>query len=114
MSDMSGGYGAAQNVNNTLQNIAQQMGAWVAAFNGRIVVGSLTLSGGTTTTVPQPNVTANSFIDWNPTNGTAALTQKNAGLFRSAMTAGVGFALSTQSGTTFGTETFSYMVFNPS
>lgn len=114
MSDMSGGYGAAQNVNNTLQLIAQQMGAWVAAFNGRIVVGNLTLTGGTTTAVAQPNVTANSFISWSPTNGTAALTVKNAGLYRSAMTAGVGFALSTQSGTTFGTETFSYIVFNPS
>jgi hypothetical protein len=101
-------------INSTLQGIARQMGAWVAAFNGRIVSGSFTLAGGTTTVVSQASVTANSIIVFSPTNATAALTQRSGGLYLSARTAASTFSISTQSGTTIGSETFNYLLFNPS
>lgn len=101
-------------VNSTLQGIARQMGAWVQAFNGRLISGAFTLSGGTATIVSQSSVTANSIIVWAPTNATAALTQRSGGLYLSAKTAASTFSISTQSGTTFGTETYNYILFNPS
>ncbi len=105
---------AVDDVNSTLQGIARQMGAWVAAFNGRLVSGAFTLSGGTTTVVSQSGVTASSIIVFSPTNATAALTQRSGGLYLSAKTAASTFSVSTQSGTSFGTETFNYTLFNPS
>ena len=104
----------ADDINSTLQGIARQLGAWVAAFNGRLVSGSFTLTGGTTTVVSQSNVTANSIIVFSPTNATAALTQRSGGLYISARTAASTFSISTQSGTTLGTETYNYVLFNPS
>lgn len=104
----------SDDINSTLQNVARQLGQWVTAFNGRVTLGTITLSVGTTTVVTQPGVTANSFVSFTPTNGTAALTQKASGLYVSAYSAGVSFSMSTQSGAALGTETFSYIVWNPS
>lgn len=101
-------------INATAQNIARQLGQWVMAFNGRVTLGTLQLSNATTTVVTQPDTTADSFIALTATNATAALTQRSNGLFVSARTAGASFSLSTQSGQAAGTETFSYIVWNPS
>lgn len=97
-----------------LSNISQQMGAWVKAYNGRNVSGSFTLSAGTTTVVSETNTTSNSVIGLNPTNASAALIERTAGLYVSAYTAGTSFSVSTQSGSAAGTETFNYVMFNPS
>ncbi len=104
----------ADDINSTLQGIARQLGAWVAAFNGRLVSGSFTLTGGTTTVVSQSSVTANSVIVFSPTNSSAVLTQNAGGLYISARTAASTFSVSTRSGTTLGSETFNYTLFNPS
>lgn len=101
-------------INSTLQNIARQLGLWVTAYNGRFTLGTLTLSNATTTVVMQPSVAANSFISLTATNALAASTQLTNGLFVSAYSAGVGFSVSTQNGSSAGTETFSYIVWNPS
>lgn len=97
--------GAVQNLsqlNTTLQNAFPRIN------------GTFTLSAGTTTIVTQPSIGASGIPLITATNATAALTVRTAGLFVSAMTAGVGFSLSTQSGTAQGTETFKYVVVNPS
>lgn len=105
---------SAEDVNSTLQNIARQLGNWVTAFNGRVTLGTMTLSAATATVVTQPAVKANSFISLTPTNATAALTQRSGGLFVSAYSAGISFSVSTQTGAAIGTETLSYIVWNPS
>lgn len=101
-------------IHNDLTNISRQLGEWVKAYNGRNIAGTFTLTAGTTTVVSDPNTTSNSVIALNPSNGTAAATVKTAGLYVAAYTAGVGFSVSTQSGTAAGTETFRYTLFNPS
>ena len=101
-------------VNSTAQNISKQIGLLVQAMGGRFVGGSFTLSGGTATVVNEPSVTSNSRITFSPTNATGALTQRSAGLYLSARVAASTFTISTQSGTSFGTETFNYVLFNPS
>lgn len=105
---------SADDVVSQLQSIARQLGNWVTAFNGRVTLGTMTLSAATTTVVTQPAVKSNSFIALTPTNGTAALTQRSGGLFVSAYSAGVSFSVSTQNGSAIGTETLSYIVWNPS
>jgi hypothetical protein len=77
------------------------------------VFGTFTLSNAVTTNVAQPKIVAAGFPVIVPTNGTAALAQRTLGLYVSAVTAGVGFAISTQTGTAVGSETFSYFVYNP-
>lgn len=77
------------------------------------LAGSFTLNGGTTTAVAQPGILGNGFPLWVATNTSAALTMRTQGLYLSAVTAGGGFSISTETGTTLGTETFSYVVFNP-
>ncbi len=106
--------GAASIINNTLQNIARQMGLWVAAYNGRIVGGTFTLTNATTTIVSQANVQAGSVIIPFATNATAALTMRTNGLYISARTAASTFSVSTQNGSALGTETFGYVIFTPS
>lgn len=80
------------------------------------VSGTFTLSGGSVTTVTQPAVTASSVINWNlPTNASAATIMGSAKcLYLSAKTAGSNFVLTTaNAGTTAGTETFQYWLWNP-
>lgn len=108
------GGGDASAVNSNLQNIARQLGLWVQAFNGRIVSGSFTCTNATTTTVTQTAIKANSVVSLTPSNATAALLQRAQGIFHSTNTPGASFAVSTQSGTAAGTETFEYTVFTPS
>ncbi len=76
--------------------------------------GTFTLANATLTVVTQPATQANAIVSLTATNGTAALTQRTQGLFLSTRTAGASFTLSTQSGSAIGTETFQYILFNPS
>lgn len=103
-------------VNSTLQGIARQLGLWVQAFSGRMVFGSFTCGGTATTTVTQPGIAANSFVGWIPTNATAGTLEGSAKkLYLATLTPGASFAVVTaNAGTTAGTETFSYVVINPS
>lgn len=80
------------------------------------VTGSITLSGSASTTVSEPAVRANSIINWNiPTNAAAATIMGSAkSLYLSAQNSGANFVLRTaNSGTTAGTETFTYWLWNP-
>ena len=77
------------------------------------VFGTFTLSNATTTNVVQPKIVAAGFPILVPTSATSAATILAQGLYVSAVTAGVGFAVSTQTGLAVGTETFSYFVYNP-
>ncbi len=98
----------------TAQNIARQIGAIAQALSGRFVSGTFTLSNATTTVVTQTAVKANSVLTGlTPTNATAALTQRTAGIYHSANTVGASFSVSTQSGSATGTETFEYTLFTP-
>ena len=77
------------------------------------VAGVFTLSNATTTLVAQPGIVANGFPVFVPANATGALTQATNGLYVSAVTAGVGFAISTQTGVAATGGAFNYYVFNP-
>lgn len=97
--------GAVQNlsqINTTLQNTFPRIN------------GTFTLSAGTTTVVTQSSIAASGIPLLMATNATAALTVRTAGLYVSAVTAGASFSVSTQNGTAVGTETFKYIVVNPS
>lgn len=95
-----------------VRNLAQLNSTLLSVFPRTI--GSFTMTAGTTTTVTQPAVKANADVILTPTNSTAALTLRTAGLFLSTITPGASFAVSTQNGTAQGTETFTYVVVNPS
>jgi hypothetical protein len=99
-------------IKGAVRNLAQLNTTLQAVFPR--TVGSFTLAAGTTTTVTQPSIKANADVALTPTNATAALTQRSAGLFLSAITPGASFAVSTQNGTAQGSETFTYIVVNPS
>ena len=91
--------------------------AQIATVLGQVfprIVGTFTLAAATTTVVTQPATAANSVVLLTPTNGTAALTARTLGLFQSANTPGASFSISTQGGAAAGTETFSYIMVNPS
>ncbi len=107
---------SAEDVVIQLKGIIAQLGAWVRAYNGRWVAGTFTATAAATTTVTQPAVTATSFIVLAPTNASAATLMANAtSLYISAKTAGASFAVTTANGAAAaGTETFSYIIFNPS
>lgn len=76
------------------------------------VTGTFTLSNATTTVVSQPSVSSNAVILLSPINASAALTQRTSGLYVSAVTAGVSFSISTQSGSAAGGEVLSYVAIN--
>lgn len=99
-------------IKGAVRNLAQLNTTLQAVFPRTI--GSFTLAAGTTTTVTQPAVKANADVVLTATNATAALTVRTAGLFVSTITPGASFAVSTQNGTAQGSETFSYIVVNPS
>lgn len=99
-------------IKGAVRNLAQLNTTLQATFPR--TVGSFTMAAGTTTTVMQPAVKANADVVLTATNATAALTVRTAGYFLSAITPGTSFAVSTQNGTAQGSETFSYIVVNPS
>lgn len=109
-----GGSADASVAISTLQNIARQIGLLVQAYSGRVVGGTFTLAAATSTVVSDARVTANSIITWGATNATAALTVRTLGLYLATKTAASTFTMSCQNGSATGTETFNYVLFNPS
>lgn len=98
-----------------LQGIVRQLGAWVMAFKGRAVFGTFTLAAAATTTVTEPSVQSNSFINLTPLNAAAGTLEGSAkALYISAIVAGASFTVATASGgNAAGTEKFSYSVETP-
>ena len=99
-----------QDVVIQLQGIVQQLSNLVAAFKalGAIAFGTITLSAGTTTTVAQSSVQANSQITLTPTNASAAVLFS----YISAIVPGTSFTITTTTAAA-GTETFTYSVNSP-
>ena len=102
-------------LNSTFQNGVRNLGQIAQTLSNAFpqVFGSFTLSAATTTNVAQPKIVAAGFPLLTPVGATAGATILAHGLYVSAVTAGVGFAVSTNTGTPLGTETISYVVFNP-
>lgn len=100
-------------VNSTLQGIAQQLGLWTQAYSSRLTGGVVTLSNATVTVVANGAVKGTSVIIPEPANFTAGLIRLTNGLYVTAQTAGVGFTLSTVAGSATTGGIFSYIVFNP-
>lgn len=77
--------------------------------------GVFTCAAAATTTVNSSFIKANSIVLWMPTNAAAGTNEGSAKkLYLSARTAGVSFAVSTASAAAAaGTETFIYIVVNP-
>jgi hypothetical protein len=98
-----------------LQNIARQLGLWVAAFKGRNTFGTFTMAAAATTVVPQPAVQALSIITLTATNAAAATLVGSAkSPYISAKSPSASFTVATASGVAAaGTETFSYVVSTP-
>ncbi len=107
---------SAEDVVVQLKGIISQLGAWVKAYNGRWVTGTFTAAAAASTTITQPAVTSTSVIFLSATNASAGtLMGSNKSLYISARTPGASFAVTTASGVAAaGTETFSYLIFNPS
>lgn len=107
--------GAIDDVVSTMKGGVENIGQLVQVIQNVLprINGSFTLSAATTTVVTQPEIASNSMVFFTAINATAALTQRTAGLFHSANTAGTSFSISTQSGTAIGTERFEYSVINP-
>ena len=99
---------------NLVQNVAQIQQA-IANVAPR-TFGTVTLSAAATTTVPEPSTQSLSVIILMPTNAAAATLQGSAkSLYVSARTTGASLALTTANGSAAaGTETFSYVLWNPS
>lgn len=90
--------------------LAQTMSAVLPRING-----TFTLSAAASTTVTQPQVKADSLIQWFPSNAAAATLEGSAKhLYPSTINAGSNFIMTTASGSTAaGTETFKYTIINP-
>lgn len=119
MSDTSGWQQPTQSAGVTdvvtqLQGIISQLRALTNAITGRVIFGTFTMAAAASTTVQQAAVKANSVIQLNPTNASAATLQGSAkAAFVSAIVPGVSFTVSTASSTAAGTETFSYTINTP-
>jgi hypothetical protein len=108
--------GGTQDLVNTVKGIAQNLGLLVQVFSTAFprINGTFTLSAATTTNVAEVRVAGNAVVFWSPTNATAALIERTNGLFHATSTSGVGFTLSTQSGSASAGGTFEYVAVNPS
>ena len=89
-----------------VQAISTSLASSVAA-----VKGAVTLQNATQTIVTVAQMQALSVVLLQPTNLQAASTQSINGLFVTLKTAGLGFTISTRTGTAVGTETLDYAVF---
>ncbi len=100
---------------STMQGAVRNIGQVAQAIQNTVprTFGTLTLANATLTVVTQPAIVSGSKVFFTPTNATAALLLRTQGLFHSTNTAGTSFTLSTQTGTSAGTETFEYFVINP-
>ena len=97
-----------------LQQVAQQLGRWVQAFQGRQLFGSFTMTAASSQIISNYAVAANSVIMLIPTNAAAATLQAGASSLYATPTAGTGFTVNTANGgSAAGTETFQYVVTTP-
>ena len=105
----------ANNGNVLNQNVSRLIQTITSILPFTASAGVFTLAAAATTTVNSSFVKANSIILWVPTNAMAATNEGSVKkLYLSARTAGASFAVSTASGiAALGTETFSYVVLNP-
>ena len=101
---------------SNLKGGVQNLGAVAQALQNVFprITGTVTLANATVTVVAQNNVAANSLVFLTATNATAALTERTAGVFVTALIPGTSFSVSTQSGMAAGGETFQYFLVNPS
>lgn len=101
---------------STLKGLVQNASAINTTLTNTFprVTGTFTLANATATIVTQTGITATSRVLWTGTNAAAAAAQINRGLYHSANVPGASFTVSTQNGTAAGTETFEYVVVNPS
>jgi hypothetical protein len=102
-------------VGNSLnKNIAQLIQVIQSVFPR--IAGAFTCAAAATTVVPQTAVMATSIILLSPTNAAAGTLMAGAtSLYVSARTPGTSFAVATANGgAAAGTETFSYVIINPS
>lgn len=78
-------------------------------------IGTISWAASSSVTVSDPNVTATSYISWVPTSASAATLMANAtNPYLSARTTATSFTLTTANGgAAAGTETFSYILLNP-
>lgn len=99
------------NLSRALVNINTTLGGAFKRY-----FGTFTLSAAAATTVTDTNVAANSYIGWTPTNAAAAGVEGSSKkLYISARTAGASFQVTTGDGVAAaGTETFTYVIENPS
>jgi hypothetical protein len=102
------------NINTLITSVNALTAAVLATFPR--ITGSFTLAAAASTTVTQTKTAANSVILLIPTDASAAtLMGSNKSLYISALTTGASFAVSTASGgNAAGTETFDYIMVNPS
>lgn len=105
---------ALDDVVSVMKGGVQNIGLLTLAIQNMLprVAGTFTMSNATTTVVAQPSISANAVVIPFALNASAALLQRTAGLYQSASTAGVGFSISTQSGSAAGGEIFSYIAIN--
>lgn len=97
-----------------VENLAQLNSTFLAFLGVSGICGSFTFAAAATVVVPEPLVTANSFIFLQATNADAGtLVGSNESPYISAKAAGVSFTVATAAGTAAaGTEEFSYLLVN--
>jgi hypothetical protein len=102
---------------NTMKTANQNMSLLITTVSGLFprIAGTFTMAAAATKTVPEPSVTSTSYIVLIPTNAAAAtLVGSTRSPYVSTKTTGASFVVSTASGVAAaGTETFSYLIFNP-
>lgn len=107
-----------QGIIRQLSNANQNMLTLISTINGVFprISGSFTLAAAATTVVTQTKIAANSVVLLIPTDASAAtLMGSNKSLYVSALTPGASFTVATASAASAaGTETFLYVVVNPS
>lgn len=114
------GQGAASltDVVTQLQGVVRQISSLITTVTAIFprITGSFTLAAAATTTVVQTGIKANSTVLLTPTNAAAATLMGSAkALYISALAAGASFTVATANTVAAaGTETFSYVVVNPS
>lgn len=104
---------------DTVDNLRNQLLAQIAQAIQAVfprITGSFTMANAASKVVTQTAIAANSIVTLSPTNAAAGTLMAGANsLYHSANTAGASFTVATAGGgSAAGTETFNYIVTNPS